>query len=399
MKWYYTLTFAFVIIGVLAQDRSTNSRKLYSQGESAYNAGDYKLALEYFNRCISETPGMADAYLMRASTRERLKDLAGANTDYTIFLELEPDQTEALFSRARVRYQLGLYQQSKDDFLKVLSLPPGETNTIFFNLSASSSGSNQIMTAQSAIKPQLFNYLGLAEAKLNNYKVAISWLDSAIRLQPKDADYYVNRGIIKENMDDPSAMEDYQKAISLKPDHAMALHNIAVLRRKKGESITSNDDLEKAIESDSSMLYPYLERGYQRMEGGYYKGALEDYDHALKISDKDPEIWLNRGHVKEKLNDLKGAYSDYTKAIELNEKFVKAWVNRGNVLSRQGRLEEAIEDYTVAIAFNQDYAAAFYNRAIARQKLKQTAEACIDLKKAELLGLAVSEKMKDEICK
>ncbi len=399
MKGYLTLTFAFIIIGGLAQDRITNSKKQYEQGEAAYHAGNYQLALEYLNRCISESPGMTDAYLIRASTRERLKDLSGANTDYTIYLELTPDQTEALFSRARVRYQLGLYEQSKEDFLKVLTLPVGETNTIFFNLSASSSGSNQIMTAQSAIKPQLFNYLGLVEAKLKNYKIAISWLDSAIRLQPTDADYYVNRGIIKESMNDSSAIADYQKAISLKPDHAMALHNIAVLRRKGGESLDNNDDLEKAIESDSSMLYPYLERGYQRMEGGFYKGALEDYNQALQISDKDPEIWLNRGHVKEKLNDLKGAYSDYTKAIELNEKFEKAWVNRGNVLSKQGRVEEAIEDYTVAITFNPDYAAAFYNRAIAKQKLKQITEACLDLKKAELLGIAISEKMKEEICK
>ena len=99
------------------------------------------------------------------------------------------------------------------------------------------------------------------------------------------------------------------------------------------------------------------------------------------------------------MDDLKGAYADYTKAIELDEKFEKAWLNRGNVLSRQGRLEEAIEDYTVAITHNPEYAAAFYNRAIARQRGKQTGEACQDLNKAETLGLAVTEKMKKEICK
>ena len=389
--------FLFFAFPSLSQDKRADPKKLYEQGEAAHNAGNYKLALDYFNKCLRESPGFADAYFTRGSTREQLQDLSGANTDYNIYLELKPDQPEALLSRATVRYQLGLYEQSKEDFLKLLTLPVGETQTIFYNQSASASGSNQIVTAQGSIKPQIFNYLGLVETKLGHYQEAIIWLDSAISLRKKEADYYVNRGIAKEGLNDTTAMQDYNTAILLRPDHAVALHNIAVLKRKNGT--TTANDLEKAIESDSSMLYPYLERAYQRMEGGYYKGALEDYDRALEIQDKDPEIWLNRGHVKEKLNDLKGAYADYTKAIELNEKFEKAWLNRGNVLSKQGRTEDAIQDYTVAITFNPDYANAYYNRAIAKQKLKQVAEACQDLQKAESLGMAVTEKVKKEICK
>ena len=382
-----------------SQDKRMDAGKLYEQGEAAHNAGDYKLALEYLNKCLKETPGFADAYYTRGATREQLDDLRGANTDYNIYLELKPDQPEALLSRATVRYQLGLYEQSKADLLKLLELPSGETGTIFFNRSASAKGSNQIMTVQGNMKPQIFNYLGLVETKLGNYKAAISWLDSAISLQSKDADYFVNRGIAKEALNDTTAMQDYLTALKLRPEHTIALHNIAVLKRKKGQASSLEDELEKAIESDSSMLYPYLERAYQRMEGGYFKGALEDYNKALEIETKDPEIWLNRGHVKEKLDDLKGAYADYSKAIELDEKYGKAWLNRGNVLSRQGRIEDAIEDYTVAITFNPDYAAAFYNRAIARQRAKKLPEACQDLNKAESLGLAVPDKMKKEICK
>ncbi len=218
------------------------------------------------------------------------------------------------------------------------------------------------------------------------------WLDSAIALRKKEADYYVNRGIAKEGMNDHNGDARLRDRYFTTAGPCGGASQHCRVEAKKGSN--NDNDLEKAIESDSSMLYPYLERAYQRMEGGYYKGALEDYDRALEIQDKDPEIWLNRGHVKEKLNDLKGAYADYTKAIELNEKFEKAWLNRGNVLSKQGRTEDAIQDYTVAITFNPDYANAYYNRAIAKQKLKQAAEACQDLQKAESLGMAVTEKVK-----
>src|SRR5688572_32688795 len=139
------LSFVFIFFSgrSLAQDKRIDPKKLYEQGEAAHNSGNYNLALEYLNKCLKESPGFADAYFTRGSTREQLRDLTGANTDYNIYLELKPDQPEALLSRATVRYQLGLYEQAKTDFLKLLDLPMGETSTIFYNQSASSSGTNQ----------------------------------------------------------------------------------------------------------------------------------------------------------------------------------------------------------------------------------------------------------------
>lgn len=399
MRMFWIVT-VFLLAGTaVAQEKHLTAQKLFEQGEEAYNRGDYPGALLSLNKCLQENPGYYDAYLTRAATREQLKDLQGAHTDYNIYVSQKPNQPEALYSLALLQYRLEMYAPAKEHLLKLLTLPPGETNTIYFKLSASTAGTNQITTTQSAIKPQIFNYLGLVETKLKHYEPAIHWLDSAISLQNNEADYYVNRGIAKEGMNDTTAYSDYKKALLLNPSHSAALHNVAVWKRKSGNDKESMDQLEMAIESDSSMLYPYLERAYQRMEGGYYKGALEDYNKALEINDRDPEIWLNRGVVKEKLNDLKGAFSDYTKAIGLNEKFEKAWLNRGNVLTKQGRYKEAVEDYSAAITFNPDYPPAYYNRAIARQKLKLGAEACQDLTKAETLGQAVNEKMKKEICR
>jgi tetratricopeptide (TPR) repeat protein len=382
-----------------AQEQRIDARKLYERGEEAFNSARYNDALSLLDRCIQESPGYAEAYFTRAATREQLKDLQGAHTDYNIYLDLKPNHPEALYSLSTLQYRLGMYPQAKENLLKLLKLPHGETTTVYFRRSASPTGRNQITTAQSAIKPQIFNHLGLVETQLKNYKEAIVWLDSAIKLENREPDYYVNRGQAKEGIKDSTAFMDYQKALLLNPEHPAALHNIAVLKRSSGDKAAALDELEKAIESDSSMLYPYLERAYQRMEGGYYKGALEDYNRALEINDKDAEIWMYRGIAKEKLNDLRGAYSDYTHALELNEKLDKAWLNRGNVLTKQGKYKEAIDDYTVALTFNPEYAYAYYNRAIAKQKLKLSAEACEDLKKSEQFGQSVGEKMKKEICK
>lgn len=398
MKHIPTIVFLLVIVSFgFSQGTRTDTPALCEQGEKAYQAGKFEDALNLFNNCLHENPGYADAYFARALTKERLKDYESALTDVNIFLELRPGETEGLFSRALLRFQLGKYAQAKEDFLLVLKLPSGSTNTIYYQLGAATAGRNQMVTAQGNLKPLLYNYLGMTETKIKNFKVAVQWLDSAIRLDPNNADYYVNRGIAKEGLGDPTVMADYQKALSLNPSHSIALNNIAVLKRMNGEP-DAGDPLEQAIDSDSSMLYPYLERAYQRTEGGYYKGALADYNSALKINDTDPEIWFGRGSVREKLNDLKGAYADYTKAIELKENYQQAWLNRANVLSKQGKYAEAIEDYTAILVYSPDYAAAFYNRALAYDKLKRPTDACNDLKKAESLGFAVDDKVKSKLC-
>ena len=290
------------------------------------------------------------------------------------------------------------YDQAYEDFTRYLKVPPGATQTLYFNRSPGTSG-NPITTAQSGNRPLIYNYLGVIDQKQNNLQRSVAWLDSAIRLSPKEADFYVNRGLSRQSLkDSTAALDDFNKALSINPNHPVALHNIAVFKRLKGERKASQDPLEQAIDSDSSMLAPYLERAFQRLEGGYLKGALDDYNKALEIEPKDPEIWLSRGIVKERMKDYTGAFSDYTKAIDLKESFVKAWINRANVLLKQERYADAVEDYTAALIYIPDSAPAYYNRAIARYRLNKYTEACEDLKKAEALGLKAEAKLKDKIC-
>jgi tetratricopeptide (TPR) repeat protein len=395
MTKYFIINILILVCFCVVAQTNQEGKKLLEEGDKYYQEGKYAEAILSFSRCITISPELTEAFLGRAMSRELIKDYEGAITDYSIYLEKFPDHYEALLGRANARFQVAQFEQAKSDYQKLLTIPAGETNFVLFQRSASPSGSMQITTAQSNVRPRIFNYLGLTEYKLKNYNQALMWLDSAIKMEPENPDYYVNRGMVKETTSADLAMEDYNKALKMNPAHPLALNNIAILKSGKGQP---EDYFEKAIESDSTMLAPYLERAYQRMESGYFKGALDDYNSAIEIEPKDPEIWLNRGFVKEKLNDFKGAYSDYTQAIAIDEKFDKAWLNRGNVLGRQNKYKEAIEDYTVAISINPEYAGAYYNRAIAKEKLKQKSEACADIQQAEKLGLAIDIKLKSSVC-
>lgn len=374
---------------------------MLEEAESEYNDGKHSQALAKLDQCLKEYPGYMDAYALRGNVREAMKDNDGALTDYSIYLDKFPEHGEVLMNRAVIRYKLGFYEQAIEDFKVLLTLPPTrETNSLFFKKQMSVGDKNPIVTTTEGGNHRsfLFNYIGLAELKRKNSTEAKRYFDSAIRLDGKEADYFVNRGLAKEALSDSTAMEDYERALKLNRNHTLAQHNLDAVRAKKGMTTSIEDRLTQTIAADSTMLYPYLERAQQRYESKYYAGAIEDYSDALEIDSSNAEIWLGRGLAREKLKDFKGAFSDYTKAIDLRENFAKAWLNRGNVLLKLERYEDAIEDYNVALIYYPDFSAGFYNRAMAKAKLKKNEEACDDLKKAEQFGMEVEAKVKNKIC-
>ena len=61
---------------------------------------------------------------------------------------------------------------------------------------------------------------------------------------------------------------------------------------------------------------------------GNYKGAIADYDKAIKLNPKDAKAYNNRGGTKNMLGDYKGAIADWEKAIELNPSYKKVLQSR-----------------------------------------------------------------------
>jgi tetratricopeptide (TPR) repeat protein len=389
----------FFFISIYASSQNTKDHPatwFFEKGELTMQQKDWSNAQLLFTECLRKDPGLADAYYSRGITREQLQDNEGALTDYNIYIELKPEHYEALLNRGALFYKLKRYEQARQDFLKLLTLPQGETTTVFFRQDAFASSVNKIFTTQSSNnKAYLYNHLGLTETNLKNFKQAITWYDSAIKAQPQEADYYVNRGLARKlSGDHDGAVSDYRAALKLNPNHELALHNLLSSKEKTAIGTSRMDEL---IDSNPSLPYPYAERAFERMENKNWKGALEDYNRAFEIDSTNEEYVLNRGLVKEKLKDFVGAYKDYSQAIALKPDFEKAWLNRGNLLSRQNKLSEAIEDYTIAIFYFPEYASAYYNRGIAYHRLKQDDKACSDIKKAETLGINIEPSL-SKIC-
>jgi len=143
------------------------------------------------------------------------------------------------------------------------------------------------------------------------------------------------------------ALASYDRAVSIRPESAVALTN------------RSN-----------------VFRALHRLDD-----ALRDLDAALRIRPAFPEALNNRGNVLRDLRRLDEALASFDAALTLRPDFVMARCNRGHTLLDLGRLEEALSSFDAALVLAPDDVEALFGRAVALLNLRcqlEEAVACFD---------------------
>jgi tetratricopeptide (TPR) repeat protein len=141
-----------------------------------------------------------------------------------------------------------------------------------------------------------------------------------------------------------------------------------------------------SVWSDVIDKYPDLakawnNRGAERHRLQDYRGAMEDFDEALRLKDDYFNAYNNRGLSKKKLADLPGAEKDFTRALAIRPEYDKGLFNRGDTRYKMGLHEEALDDLTRAIELNPLHYKAYYQRGSTLLKLKRHEDAYRDFAK------------------
>jgi tetratricopeptide (TPR) repeat protein len=159
----------------------------------------------------------------------------------------------------------------------------------------------------------------------------------------------------------------------------------AEAKYKKGDLKGAIADYDQAIRLDPTSAATYSSRGFVRYELGYKMGAIADYDQAIRLDPKSAVTYNNRGNIRYELGDEQGVMADYDQAIRLDPKSAVTYNSRGFMRKRAGDKQGAIEDLDQAIRLDPKSAAAYNNRGNVRYQIGDKQGAILDIQKAAAL--------------
>ena len=175
------------------------------------------------------------------------------------------------------------------------------------------------ISKENSKEAEKFYKLGTKNAELSNHEKAIEDFNKAIELNPEYAVAYYSRGISKGILrEHEEAIEDFNKAIELNPEYAAAYGGRGVAKNYLGNYEEAIENFNKEIELNLEDADTYINRGFAKGMLGEYEEAIEDLNKAVELDPEDAGAYFNRGMAKNIIENYEEAIEDFDKAIELD---------------------------------------------------------------------------------
>lgn len=263
-----------------------------------------------------------------------------------------------------------------------------------------------------------------AALRAGDHKKAIAEATEVIKLRPDYVDAYLLRSTLRSMTEDnDGALADISKVIELKPDMGSAYYQRATIRLNK-DPVGAMKDLNSAVVNNYKTDHVYDVRAGLRMQQGDTKGAIADYDEAIKLNPGNPNLYLSQAELLLTLEDRDRAFADLNYVLtwyetdptkrplpktpikddkpvagqagldgaikgseeaesktgkvgvvvetvnaspgdkEMIPNIARAYVSRGMIYSNRGNANAAIADFNKSIRILPTNAWAFFNRAL-----------------------------------
>lgn len=215
-------------------------------------------SISLLNSAIKLDKSSAELFKVRGEAYFRNHQYSKALGDLTKALQLKPDSIEILPVRGKVFHQLHKDEDAIRDYTAFLPF--------------------------SADNPEVLVDRAISRWSLKEYDAAISDLSRALEVRPDYVHAYVTRSAVYQDVNKAKEAErDAIKALTLSPDNHVALNNLGWIEYRAEHFASARAHLDKALRINPGYAEAYASRGDLRFDTGDVKGAISDYEHALKI--------------------------------------------------------------------------------------------------------------------
>jgi tetratricopeptide (TPR) repeat protein len=185
---------------------------------------------------------------------------------------------------------------------------------------------------------------GMARLRQKDFKGARADLDRAVELWPKRAEIYIDRALVRQALDDPKgALADLDEAVKRGIGLTRVYFMRARLKRRLGDEPGARRDEAEGLKREPSDELSWVARGMARLRGDP-KGALADFEQALKVNPRTWMALMNKAHVlSERLGRNREASQVLDELLKLYPEHVPALSGQAVLLARLGQRQKAHE--------------------------------------------------------
>jgi tetratricopeptide (TPR) repeat protein len=227
---------------------------------------------------------------------------------------------------------------------------------------------------------------GWCYLKLREYDKALQDFEKAIGLDSKDTYSYNGRAVVYRNKGDiKSAIADYSLCINLEPK-AFLYSNRGNAKAQIGDFTGALEDYDKAIELRPQDAWGYNNRARTYLEIGKYQDALKGFSQTIELEGNNADAYKSRAVTYELLGDKKKAEQDYTIYRNLTNVDAEEFIGMAYSMMKLGRLDEALGLANQAIKLKNTEGWYYDVLADIQTNMNDPSEAEINYKKAHQLG-------------
>lgn len=146
------------------------------------------------------------------------------------------------------------------------------------------------------------------------------------------------------------ALEEYHRAVQLKPDSPAALMNSGNALERLNRNDEAITYFNRSLEFRPNYPSALTGRAMATESLKRFDEALADYRRSLELRPDDPITLNNRGNTLQGLQRYEEALADYDRALQLQPAYAEIPYNRASTLSLMSRLTEALDQLEEAIS-------------------------------------------------
>jgi len=165
------------------------------------------------------------------------------------------------------------------------------------------------------------------------------------------------------------------KVIAKAPNHADAIHLMAVIHARTKHYQSANDYFKKAIHLDSRRSDFQANYANALWQQGRVEEANIYCQQALQLAPHEADTLNILGNIQMTQNLLAAAARSFQQALAFRPNHIQALNNLGNVLQKCGKHQEAAACYRKALALRPEYAEAWNNLGTVLKTMNEIDEA------------------------